>query len=94
MIKILVKRKVPPHKEEALKSLIDQLRSITNGQPGYVSGETLKRVDRPGESLVVSKWQSLGLWNQWFASQERAAAQAKIDALLGEPTEYEIYEYD
>jgi len=70
------------------------LRSISVGQPGYISGETLKRFDKSGESLVVTKWQSVHYWNQWFKSEERSEIQSKIDQLLGEETQYEIYEYD
>jgi heme-degrading monooxygenase HmoA len=64
------------------------------GQPGYITGETLRRVDAPGQSLVVSKWQSQDYWNRWFKSPERAKIQAKIDQLLGEETRYEIYEFE
>ena len=94
MIKILIKRKVSEDKKEELTLLINQLRSITMGTPGYISGETLKRLDKPGESLVVTKWQSDYYWNQWFQSKERSEIQDKIDQLLGEETLYEIYEYD
>jgi len=94
MIKILIKRKVFEDKKEELTLLINQLRSITMGTPGYVSGETLKRLDKPGESLVVTKWQSDYYWNQWLQSKERSKIQDKIDQLLGEETQYEIYEYD
>ena len=94
MIKILIKRKVSEDKKEELTLLINQLRSITMGTPGYIAGETLKRLDKPGESLVVTKWQSDYSWNQWFQSKERSKIQDKIDQLLGEETQYEIYEYD
>ena len=94
MIKIHIKRKVPEEKKEDFVLLINQLRSITTGNPGYITGETLKRLDKPGESLVVTKWQSVYYWNQWFQSQERSKIQDKIDQLLGEETQYEIYEYD
>ena len=57
-------------------------------------GETLKRLDKPGESLVVTKWQSVFYWEQWFESKERSEIQEKIDQLLPEETLYEIYEYD
>lgn len=93
-VKILLKRKVPDDKADELKSLINELRSLTNGQPGYVSGETLKRLDKPGEILVISKWKTAAYWKQWFASQQRADIQNKIDALLGSETEYEVYDYD
>ena len=85
-IKILLKRRVPEDKAEALKELIDQLRAVTTGQPGYLSGETLRRIDQPGECLVVSKWKTRGNWDRWFEQPERAAIQQKIDDLLGSPT--------
>ena len=94
MIKIHIRRKVPENKADNLKSLINQLRGMTMGVPGYVAGETLKRSDKPGESLVVTKWQSEFYWEQWIQSKERADIQDKIDQLLGDETQYEIYEYD
>ena len=94
MIRIHIRRNVPPGKEEALRSLINQLRSVTMGTAGYIAGETLKRLDKPGESLVVTKWQSEFYWNQWLQSAERKEIQEKIDQLLEEETRYEVYEYD
>jgi heme-degrading monooxygenase HmoA len=94
MIKIHIRRAVSEDKQKDLQLLVNQLRSITMGTPGYIAGETLTRLDKPGESLVVTKWQSLFYWNQWFESKERAGIQRKIDQLLGEETRYEIYEYD
>jgi quinol monooxygenase YgiN len=94
MIKVHIKRKVPPEKMEALRVLINELRSLTMGQPGYIAGETLQRVDSPGESMVVSKWQSADYWQRWLQNKARSQIQHKIDQLLGEETHYEIYEYD
>ena len=94
MIRVHIKRKIPEDKRGELNDLIKELRGMTMGQPGYITGETLKRVDKPGESLVVTKWQSLFYWNQWFESEKRAEIQGKIDRLLGEQTQYEIYEYE
>ena len=93
-IKILLKRKVHEEQAEALKGLIDRLRSATMGQPGYISGETLTRVDRPGECLVISNWKTRYDWEQWFDSPQRAEIQQQIDDLLGTPTVFEIYEYE
>jgi heme-degrading monooxygenase HmoA len=94
MIRIHIIREVPEGKKSELQSLINQLRGITTGQPGYISGETLNRVDKTGQSLVVSKWQSLDYWNRWFENPERLKVQEKIDQLLGKETKYEIYEFD
>jgi len=62
-------------------------------QPGYISGETLKRIDNPGKYLVISTWNSVDNWRQWVINRQRVELQNQIDALLGEKTEYEIYEY-
>ena len=94
MIKVHIKRTVPEDKKQELLVLINELRSITQGEPGYIAGETLKRVDKPGESLVVTKWQSIYYWDQWFQGPKRAAIQKKIDALLDSETRYEIYEFE
>jgi heme-degrading monooxygenase HmoA len=94
MIRIHIRRKVSEDKAEELTALINQLRGVTMGTPGYIAGETLKRLDQPGESLVVTKWQSEFYWNQWLESKERAEIQSKIDDLLGSETHYEVYEYD
>jgi len=94
MIRIHIRRKVPENKADDLKLLINRLRGVTMGTPGYIAGETLKRIDKLGESLVVTKWQSEFYWEQWLQSKERSEIQDKIDRLLGSATQYEIYEYD
>lgn len=92
-VKILIKRKVPQHKTEELSKLLKHLRALTMIQPGYISGETLDRVDVPGENLVISTWQSVESWRNWVLSKERQGIQERIDELLGEKTTYEIYEH-
>ena len=94
MIKIHVRRNIPEDKKEDVMQLIIKLRSMSMGRPGYISGETLKRLDKEGESLVVTKWKSDYHWDQWYQSKERSGVQKKIDDLLGEDTQYEMYEYD
>ena len=93
-IRVLMKRAVPEDKTEALRELTDRLRILAMDQAGYASGETLKRIDRPGTSLVISKWKSREAWDHWYRMPEREAVQKKIDELLGVETEYEIYDYD
>ncbi len=93
-VKIIIKRIVPLNKTEALKPLLQKLRNLAMQQTGYISGETFKRVDRPGENLVISTWQSMDDWRAWVLSDERRGTQEKIDHLLGEKTDYEVYTYD
>jgi len=93
-VKIVIKRKVPKDKEKELLPLIKELRILTNRQEGYISGETLQRIDKPGETVVVSTWETVEDWNHWVNSQERARLQNKIDTLLGKETQYEVYSHN
>jgi heme-degrading monooxygenase HmoA len=93
-IRVLMKRKVSEDNIEALKKLLDKMRSLALDQPGYATGETLKRIDAPGESLVISKWKALSAWEDWHRDPKREKVQKEIDDLLGTPTIYEIYDYD
>lgn len=91
MVKVFIKRKVADQTILELMELLKKLRAMTLSQPGYISGETLKRLDKDGECVVISVWNSLDDWNSWIANPERAAVQQEIDGLLGAPTEYEVY---
>ncbi len=93
-VKIIINRKVSKEKEKNLQPLLIQLRALATAQPGYISGETLRNVDRPEEYLVISTWQSLDNWKTWASSKERSEIQEKIDALLGTKTEYNLYLYE
>ena len=90
-VKIVIKRKVPKNKETSLLPLIKALRIATTKQDGYISGETLQRIDKPGETVVVSTWESAEDWNRWVINPERVQLQEKIDTLLGQETEYKLY---
>ena len=90
-VKIIIKRQVSDIQSAQLAPLLIKLRNLAMDQPGYITGETLKRIDRPGQNLVISTWKSVEAWRQWVKNAERAAVQAQIDVLLGAPTGYEIY---
>ena len=94
MIRVHIRRSISDKNKEAVVGLINRLRSTKDGPLGYLSSETLNRVDVPGEILVVSKWQSRFYWSQWFESRERTEIQTMLDDLVTEETLYEIYEYE
>ena len=73
--------------ESASISLFTQMRVLATNQSGYISGETLKSLDRPDTFLVISAWKSSDYWEKWLLSKERQETQDKIDALLGRKTE-------
>jgi heme-degrading monooxygenase HmoA len=73
--------------------LLKELRSRATVQPGYISGETLRKIDTPDEYLVISTWESVEDWSKWSTSQERKEIQGKIDTLLGGKTEHAIFRH-
>ena len=91
-VKILIKRKYKEENHDALDYLLRNMRALTIGQKGYISGETYKRFDEDGQSLVISTWQTLDDWRNWWLSDERRLLQEKIDTLLGAATEFEVFE--
>jgi len=91
-VKIFIKRNVPESSIPELTILLKRMRSVTLMQPGYISGQTLKRVDKVNECMVISTWRSVEDWNNWLANPKRIAIQGEIDQLLGQETEYAIYE--
>ena len=92
-VKILIKRRLPLNKDKATVALLGQLRMLAMQQKGYISGETLRRIENPEEFLVISTWQSFEDWENWFNSSGRKELQSKIDILLGRETTYEVYQY-
>jgi heme-degrading monooxygenase HmoA len=92
-VKVVIRRIVPENRVEDLRPLLRQLRTLATVQHGYISGETLRRLDKPDEFLVISTWESAQDWNRWARSQERNQVQGKIDTILGGKTEYGIFHY-
>ena len=92
-VKIIIRRNVTKDKEGDLMPLLIQLRALATAQPGYISGETLRNVNNSEDFLVVSTWQSVDNWNAWLTSKQRTEIQEKVDAMLGEKTEYNVYLY-
>jgi heme-degrading monooxygenase HmoA len=90
-VKILIKRSIGQGVAPVVRPLIVELRAHAMKQPGYISGETLKCIDRAGEYLVISTWQSLDDWNKWSTSQERKILEEKIDSVTGKATEFTTY---
>jgi len=90
-VKIFIRRKVQSESVMELTMLLKRLRALTLEQPGYISGETLGRIDKKDESMVISTWRSVEDWNKWVNDPKRIEVQTEIDRILGEETEYAMY---
>ena len=92
-VKVFIKRKSPKDRERDLFRCIKEIRRRVPQQPGYISGEYLKSIDRTNEIATISSWFSLEDWQAWFESKERKEIQSMIDSIPGVTTEYTIYRY-
>ena len=92
-VKIFIKRLVPQDKARAMIPLFRQMRASAATQSGYITGETLRHLDKPEEFIVISTWQSIDNWREWVVSRDRMEIQNEIDARLTEASVYEIYQY-
>ena len=92
-IKILIRRTVPDNLARQMIPLFRKMRTLANEQPGYITGETMRNLEKPDEFLVISTWETSDDWKQWEQSAERQQIQSKIDDLLGGKTDCEIFHY-
>jgi len=91
-VKVIIKRKWKIEQPEELLPLLTELRSQAQKQAGYISGETLRSLDDPGDFMVISEWETSDDWKKWSQSKERKDIQHRVDSLIGERSFYEIYE--
>jgi heme-degrading monooxygenase HmoA len=90
-IKTIIKRQVPEDLIKWITPLLREIRIIATGQPGYISGETLRCISHQDEYIVISTWENIEDWKNWIQSEERQAIQDKIDRMIETKTEYKIY---
>ena len=91
-VKVIIERSINPEMQREAVDLLTDLRAVAMRQQGYVSGETLFAVDRPGTHLVISTWENLAGWHAWENNPERLSINRKIEALLTSPARSSVYE--
>jgi len=91
MVKVLVERKIAGKKVGEIVRLLRQLRVQAMQQPGYISGETLHSMDDPNFYLVISTWESLEQWQNWFKNPLQQTPATEIDDSLESPTRLRVF---
>lgn len=92
MLKVLIRRKFKPGKEQEIRALLNQMRSDAVNMEGYISGETYFGHDDPNQMLVISTWQNLENWRSWKESDIRTTNATTMMEMYQEgPTTYEEY---
>ena len=90
-VKILIKRKFKDGNLKAASRLLINHRNGAMEQPGYISSETMQRLEDPNQITVVSMWKDIKAWESWKNSDIRLANENEARDLLVGPTEYEHY---
>jgi heme-degrading monooxygenase HmoA len=90
-VKVIIERSVSPDNQAEVAELLKDLRAKAIRQQGYVTGETLFSVDRPGTHLVISSWESLRDWKAWEKDPDREVVVSKIEALLTAPSKVSVF---
>jgi len=90
-IKVIIERTVSAHDQGEVADLLKELRAKAVRQPGYISGETLFVVDRPGVHVVISTWENLREWKAWEKNPERGKIVSKIEKLLHSKSKIAVY---
>ena len=88
---VLIAREVLPENEVEAVQLMRELRIKAMHQHGYLRGETLSSLRKPGKNLVISKWRTVEDWEGWRQSPQRQELVSKLGALLAAPAAEEVY---
>ncbi len=88
---VLISREVLPENELEAVQLMRELRIKAMLHPGYLRGETLSSLRKPGKNMVISKWRTVENWEGWRQSVERQQLVAKLGALLAAPATEDVY---
>jgi quinol monooxygenase YgiN len=89
-ITVLIKRKFKPdHMREAFDMII-KLRSLSTLEPGYISGQTMVKLDDPTTLIVMSTWDSIQRWEDWKNNDLRQDYANKMEKISEGPETHEI----
>ena len=90
-VHVVIKRRFRINQPEKLIPLMKELNDRAKTQPGYVSTNTLQSTEDLGEYLVISVWETVDDWENWFATSQRKEIQNQVTRLIGERTFYEVF---
>jgi len=94
MIRVTIEQHCRPGKENQLRDLLIELRTMAMQQPGYISGETLRELINPSLFKVVSTWSALEDWKKWHGSQERLSIEEKMNSITNDGRKLRIFTED
>jgi len=59
---------------------------------GYITSETMWDHEDPYRVVIASNWRSIENWNKWKNNDLRKSLEQKLEEVLIDETEYEIFD--
>ena len=82
MIKVIIERQIAQDMESTYDNAIKNTLKAILEAPGYISGATYKDVSDSNKRIIITNWQSLEAWQNWFSSDNRYDVLASIKPIL------------
>ncbi len=92
-VKVIITRHFKQGKDSELIGYLKQLRAGGIKQSGYISGETMCSLENPQKMVVISVWETKKQWERWQNDPVRKMLENKMERLLLEPANYELFSY-
>jgi heme-degrading monooxygenase HmoA len=91
-IKVLIKRRFKEGYVNEINKVIKEIRFGAMDQEGYITSETMWDHEDPYRVVIASNWRSIENWNKWKNSDLRKSLEQKLEEVLIDETEYEIFD--
>ena len=92
MIRVLIERRIVEGLEAPYEEAVTEMMQAIVQAPGFLSGESLRDIDRPQHHYILSAWQSRAAWDRWLFSHARRRALDAIRPFLEQPERITILE--
>lgn len=84
MIYVLVERHIADGMETTYDLVSRRALHSAYRAEGFISGETLRDLQRPNHHYLLSKWRSLHDWKRWYYSDERHEVMNQLNPTLAD----------
>ena len=91
-INVLITRRFKPDFLHEALSHNAQLRALATVQEGYLHGKSLVSRQDPQRVVVISSWQSIEDWENWYGTDIRRDYYKKLRMALEEPESVEVFD--
>jgi heme-degrading monooxygenase HmoA len=84
MIYVLVERHIAEGMETTYELAAQRALEAAHRAEGFISGETMRDLQRPNHHYLLSKWRSLHDWKRWYYSDERYNVMNQVNPTLSD----------